>query len=155
MYSGCATAMDAQARVMQKNSRLNCRSSATSFLVIQSKFFLKLLIVLLDLHRYFAKPWSSHPSVHSSAKLLLAFASAPSFRWIRSTATEMQSMSENDFQCFASTGVNTPVTMLPDSVLQIFDFPKTYFRPRSTALGYGPAPSSRNRALCVYFSHSS
>ena len=41
--------MDAQARVMQKNSRLNCRSSATSFLVIQSKFFLKLLIVLLDL----------------------------------------------------------------------------------------------------------
>src|SRR6267378_3120680 len=29
-------------------------------------------------------------------------------RCIRSTPTEMQSMSENDFECFASTGVNTP-----------------------------------------------
>src|ERR1700716_241442 len=28
------------------------------------------------------------------------------FRCIRPTATEMQSMSENDFECFASTGVN-------------------------------------------------
>jgi hypothetical protein len=27
---------------------------------------------------------------------------------IRSTPTEMQSMSENDFECLASTGVNTP-----------------------------------------------
>lgn len=26
----------------------------------------------------------------------------------------MQSMSENDFECFANTGVNTPVTMFPD-----------------------------------------
>jgi len=34
------------------------------------------------------------------------------FRCIRSTPTEMQSMSENDFECFASTGVNTPRTML-------------------------------------------
>jgi hypothetical protein len=33
------------------------------------------------------------------------------FRCIRSTPTEMQSMSENDFECFANTGVNTPVTM--------------------------------------------
>jgi hypothetical protein len=33
------------------------------------------------------------------------------FRCIRSTPTEMQSMSENDFECFASTGVNTPETM--------------------------------------------
>ena len=33
---------------MQKNNRVNCRRAA-SFLVIQSKFFLKLLIVLLDL----------------------------------------------------------------------------------------------------------
>src|ERR1700678_22329 len=29
-------------------------------------------------------------------------------RCIRSTPTEMQSMSENDFECFASTGVKTP-----------------------------------------------
>jgi hypothetical protein len=32
-------------------------------------------------------------------------------RCIRSTPTEMQSMSENDFECFASTGVNAPETM--------------------------------------------
>ena len=30
------------------------------------------------------------------------------FRCMQSTPTEMQSMSENDFECFASTGVNTP-----------------------------------------------
>jgi hypothetical protein len=42
-------------------------------------------------------------------------------------------MSENDFECFASTGVNTPVTMFPDSVLRIFDFPEADFRPTSTA----------------------
>jgi hypothetical protein len=33
------------------------------------------------------------------------------FRCIRSTPTEMQSMSDKDFECFASTGVNAPVTM--------------------------------------------
>src|SRR5258708_33021254 len=33
------------------------------------------------------------------------------FRCIRSTPTEMQAMSENDFGCLASTGVNTPGTM--------------------------------------------
>src|ERR1019366_9476683 len=32
------------------------------------------------------------------------------FRCIRSTPAEMQSTSENDFECFASTGVNTPAT---------------------------------------------
>src|SRR5258708_40089786 len=32
-------------------------------------------------------------------------------RCIRSTPTEMQSTSENDFECFANTGVNTPETM--------------------------------------------
>ena len=36
-------------------------------------------------------------------------------RCIRSTPTEMQSMGENDFECFASTGVNTPGTIFPDS----------------------------------------
>src|SRR6266852_4178363 len=38
-------------------------------------------------------------------------------RCIRSTPTEMQSMSENDFECFASTGVKTPVlfkTIFPE-----------------------------------------
>jgi len=34
-------------------------------------------------------------------------------RCIRSTPTEMQSMSEIDFECFANTGVNTPETMSP------------------------------------------
>src|SRR5260370_37188521 len=37
------------------------------------------------------------------------------FRCMRSTPTEIQSMSENDFECFASTGVNTPETMFPNS----------------------------------------
>ncbi len=36
------------------------------------------------------------------------------FLCIRSTPTETQSMSENDFECFASTGVNTPGTMSPN-----------------------------------------
>src|SRR5260370_38823389 len=35
-------------------------------------------------------------------------------RCIRSTPTEMQSIRENDFECFASTGVNTPGTMPPN-----------------------------------------
>ncbi|SRR6266849_5909694 len=34
---------------------------------------------------------------------------------IRSTPTETQSMSENDFECFASTGEKSPGTMFPDS----------------------------------------
>src|SRR5579864_6433401 len=34
------------------------------------------------------------------------------FRCIRSRPTEMQSMSENDFECLASTGVNAPGIML-------------------------------------------
>ena len=33
----------------------------------------------------------------------------------RSTPTAMQSMRENDLECFASTGVNTPGTMFPNS----------------------------------------
>lgn len=36
-------------------------------------------------------------------------------RCIRSTLTEMQSISEKNFECFARTGVNTPGTMLPYS----------------------------------------
>src|SRR5437660_4395935 len=39
------------------------------------------------------------------------------FRCIRSTPTEMQSMSEKDFECLASTGVNTPGTMFPKLML--------------------------------------
>jgi len=35
---------------------------------------------------------------------------------MRSTPTETQSISEKDFECLASTGVNTPGTMFPDSV---------------------------------------
>jgi hypothetical protein len=31
------------------------------------------------------------------------------FRCIRSTSTGIQSMSENDFECFASTGVKSPL----------------------------------------------
>src|SRR5690348_18334626 len=34
------------------------------------------------------------------------------FRCIRSTPTEMQSMSENDFECLASTGVKSPLNAM-------------------------------------------
>jgi len=34
-------------------------------------------------------------------------------------------MSENDFECFAKTGVNAPGTMFPDSTN--FDFPEADF----------------------------
>jgi hypothetical protein len=37
------------------------------------------------------------------------------FRCMRSTPTAMQSMSENDFECLARTGVNTPETISPSS----------------------------------------
>ena len=37
------------------------------------------------------------------------------FRCMRSTPTETQSISENDVKCLASTGVNTPGTMFPNS----------------------------------------
>ncbi len=46
------------------------------------------------------------------------------FRCIRSTPTEMQSMSENDFECFASTGVNTPGTMSPNPGYPSGNFPE-------------------------------
>jgi hypothetical protein len=36
------------------------------------------------------------------------------FRCIRPTPTETQSMSENDIECFANSGVNTPGTMFPN-----------------------------------------
>jgi hypothetical protein len=36
-------------------------------------------------------------------------------RCIRSTPTEIESTSENDLECFAKTGVNTPGTMSPNS----------------------------------------
>jgi hypothetical protein len=35
-------------------------------------------------------------------------------RCSRSQLSEMLSMNENDFECFASTGVNTPGTMSPN-----------------------------------------
>lgn len=54
-------------------------------------------------------------SVHSFAILQL-FTHGFKVPCIRSTPTAMQSMSENDFECFASTGVNTPETTFPNSV---------------------------------------
>jgi len=51
------------------------------------------------------------PQVHFSSRLSTCFRIGSKFRCIRSTPTEMQSTSENDFECFASTGVNTPGTM--------------------------------------------
>jgi hypothetical protein len=39
-------------------------------------------------------------------------------------ATEMHSISENDFECFASTGVNTPETMFPNRTRVNLDVPQ-------------------------------
>jgi len=39
----------------------------------------------------------------------------------------MQSINENDFECFASTGANTPETMFPDSGLVNIRFPEADF----------------------------
>ena len=47
-------------------------------------------------------------------RFMPCFRMGSKFRCIRSTPTEMQSISENDFECFASTGVNTPETMIPN-----------------------------------------
>src|ERR1700746_2193337 len=49
------------------------------------------------------------------------------FLCIRSTLTEMQSMSENDFECFASTGVNALGTMFPNSKSVNIDIPEADF----------------------------
>jgi hypothetical protein len=46
-------------------------------------------------------------------------------------------MSENDFECLASTAVNTPGTMFPNSGPSILDFPEADF---GTALGLGWLP---------------
>jgi hypothetical protein len=55
-------------------------------------------------------------SVHSCfCQASTCFRMGSKLRCIRSTPTEMQSVSENDFECFASTGVNTPGAMFPDS----------------------------------------
>ena len=48
------------------------------------------------------------PSTHFFAMFLPAFALAQSFAACESTPTEMHSIRETDFDCFASTGVNTP-----------------------------------------------
>jgi len=56
-------------------------------------------------------------------------------RCIRSTPTEMQSMSENDFECFASTGVKTPETMFPNSEYPEAQLPRSRLLARNT---YGP-----------------
>src|SRR6266851_6533738 len=53
----------------------------------------------------------SSPLCHASTCLRIG----SKLRCIPSTPTERQSTSENDFECFASTGVNTPETMLPSS----------------------------------------
>jgi len=47
----------------------------------------------------------------------------PKFRCVQSTPAEMQSISENDFECFGITGVNAPGTMLPDSGSARIRFP--------------------------------
>ena len=60
-------------------------------------------------HSYYLKPGVAvRPSTHFFAMFLPAFALAQSFAACESTPTEMHSIRETDFDCFASTGVNTP-----------------------------------------------
>lgn len=54
-------------------------------------------------------------------------------KFSRSTPTEMQSISENDFECFAWTGVNAPGTVFPNSG------PREYWIPQKPT--YGPSGS--------------
>src|SRR5229473_5021367 len=76
-------------------------------------------------------------------------------RCMRSTPTEMQSMSENDFECFARTGVNTPGTMLPNWVGQQSRFcrPRHPAKPRPYVPGkadYGTAKKVCRSILTEY-----
>jgi len=56
--------------------------------------------------------WMTTFAVTSVSSLLChsstCFRSGSKFRRIRSTPTAMQSISENDFECLASTGVKSP-----------------------------------------------
>jgi hypothetical protein len=70
------------------------------------------------------------------------FASLPGFdlflHWLNvslhsTDPSEMESMSENDFECFASTGENTPGTMLP-SVSSALPLHVTLFIPGAAAM---------------------
>jgi len=47
---------------------------------------------------------------------------------MQSTPAEVQSISENDFECFASTGVNTPGTMFQIRVPTNIRFPTADLR---------------------------
>jgi len=52
---------------------------------------------------------------------------------------EVQSTSENDFECFASTGVNTPVTMFPD--FEPHEFPSTDTKRAYNCAAVSPLPA--------------
>src|SRR6266567_6763574 len=71
-------------------------------------------------------------------------------RCIRSTPTEMQSMSENDFECFASTGVNTQGTVFPKFRRREVNFPEADFWPRML---YGLAVNDHDRLPLVLAKH--
>src|SRR6266567_5551483 len=63
------------------------------------------------------------------------------FLCMRSTPTEMQSMRENDFECFASTGVNTPETMSPNSGCCEIQLPRSRLD-RHRGGGHPPTPAT-------------
>src|SRR5215472_14304186 len=58
----------------------------------------------------FAGTSASSHRCHAS----MCFRIGSKLRCMRSTPTEVQSIKENDFECLASTGVNTPGTMFPN-----------------------------------------
>jgi hypothetical protein len=57
----------------------------------------------------------SHTGEFTSLPCLYLLSIGSKLRCFRSTPTEIQSISEYDFECFSITGVNALGTMFPDS----------------------------------------
>src|SRR6266700_5134022 len=70
-------------------------------------------------------------------------------RCIRSTPTDMQSMSEDDFECFANTSVNAPGTMSPKiSVLPHIHLNEDIAQPLPTTVLRWLQPRKYRKSLC-------
>ena len=81
------------------------------------------------LHKCFVEKTFAVTSVSSlCCHASTCFRMGSKFLCIRSTPTEMQSIKENDFECFARTGVNAPETMFPYSVPVNIGSGEAYFR---------------------------
>jgi len=62
---------------------------------------------------------------------------------------EVQSTSENDFEFFASTGMNTPVTMLPNSGRREVQLPRSGLRNNFLFARKNEAARAADAAACI------